>query len=154
MNPNQNRKIKEKITPKSWNETKTNDSWGIFKIMSEFVEGYEKLINIWSSVSIFRSTRTKPDHKYCKLAEEIGFQLTQNGYGVINVGRPGIMQAGNKGAHRGKGTSVSLNIELPFEQNYNPLINKGMSLDFETISEEAFDHLNKFYEKFSLKPNF
>lgn len=237
MTPNEDRKIRERFAPKTWNETKTNDSWAIFKIMSEFVEGYERLSRIGPSVSIFGSARTKPDHKHYILAEEIGYKLTQNGYGVITGGGPGIMEAGNKGAHRGKGTSVGLNIELPFEQNDNPYINRGMSLDFdyffvrkvmfvkysqgfivmpggfgtldelfeaitliqtkkigrfpiilvdsnfwcgiidwikkvlleenETISEEdlklfrivdtadeAIEHLNKFYAKFSLKPNF
>ena len=91
------RKIKEKYKPKTWNEIKTNDSWAIFKIMAEFVEGYEKLSKIGPSVSIFGSARTKPEDPYYILAEEIAFKLTQNGYGVITGGGPGIMEAGNKG---------------------------------------------------------
>jgi len=237
MTPNEDRKIRQEFTPKTWNEIKTNDSWAIFKIMSEFVDGYERLSKIGPSVSIFGSARTKPDDKNYILAEEIGYKLTQNGYGVITGGGPGIMEAGNKGAHRGNGTSVGLNIELPFEQHDNPYTSPGMSLDFdyffvrkvmfvkysqgfivmpggfgtldelfeaitliqtkkigrfpiilvntnfwsgimdwikkilleenETISEEdlklfrivdtadeAIDHLNKFYDKYSLKPNF
>jgi len=128
---NADRKIKEKLKQKTWNEIKTNDSWAIFKIMSEFVDGYERLSRIGPCVSIFGSARTKPDHKYYKLAEEIAFDLTQHGYGVITGGGPGIMEAGNKGAHRGKGVSVGLNIELPFEQHDNPFIDRGKSLDFD-----------------------
>ena len=125
------RKIKEKYKPKTWNEIKTNDSWAIFKIMAEFVDGYEKLSKIGPSVSIFGSARTKPEDPYYILAEEIAFKLTQNGYGVITGGGPGIMEAGNKGARRGKGTSVGLNIELPFEQHDNPWIDNDKNLEFD-----------------------
>jgi len=128
---NDDRKIKEKFQPKTWNEIKTNDSWAIFKIMAEFVEGYEKLSKIGPSVSIFGSARTKPEDPYYKLAEEIAYELTQNGYGVITGGGPGIMEAGNKGASRGKGTSIGLNIELPFEQHYNPWIASDKNLEFD-----------------------
>ena len=130
MTPNEDRKIKEKFKQKTWNEIKTNDSWAIFKIMAEFVEGYERLSKIGPCVSIFGSARTKPDHESYKLAESIAFELTQSGYGVVTGGGPGIMEAGNKGAHRGKGTSVGLNIELPFEQHDNPYIDSDKSLDF------------------------
>ncbi len=131
MLPNEDRKIREKLQQKTWNEVKTNDSWAIFKIMAEFVEGYEKLSKIGPCVSIFGSARTQPDHKYYKLATEVAFKLTQNGYGVITGGGPGIMEAGNKGAFEGKGTSVGLNIELPFEQHDNPWIDRDKSLDFD-----------------------
>ncbi|NRA92313.1 MAG: TIGR00730 family Rossman fold protein [Psychroserpens sp.] len=116
---------------KGWNEIKTNDSWAIFKIMGEFVNGYEKLSKIGPCVSIFGSARTKPDHKYYKLAEEVASKIVQNGYGVITGGGPGIMEAGNKGAHIAGGTSVGLNIELPFEQHDNPYIDSDKSLDFD-----------------------
>lgn len=128
---NEERKIKEKLGQKTWNEIKTNDSWAIFKIMAEFVDGYEKLSKIGPSVSIFGSARTKPDHPYYILAEEIAYKLTQNGYGVITGGGPGIMEAGNKGARRGKGSSVGLNIELPFEQHDNPWIDSDKNLEFD-----------------------
>jgi uncharacterized protein (TIGR00730 family) len=128
---NEDRKIREKLKQKTWNEIKTNDSWAIFKVMSEFVEGYEKLSKIGPCVSIFGSARTKPDDPYYKLAEEVAFKLTQNGYGVITGGGPGIMEAGNKGAFRGKGTSVGLNIELPFEQHDNPWIDRDKNLEFD-----------------------
>jgi len=131
MTPNDDRKIREKLQQKTWNEIKTNDSWAIFKIMAEFVQGYETLSKIGPCVSIFGSARTKPDSKYYQLAEEVAYKLTQNGYGVITGGGPGIMEAGNKGAHRGKGVSVGLNIELPFEQHDNPWIDSGKSLDFD-----------------------
>lgn len=116
---------------KAWNEIKTNDSWAIFKIMGEFVNGYEKLSQIGPCVSIFGSARTKSDQKYYKLAERIAKKIVDNGYGVITGGGPGIMEAGNKGAHLGGGTSVGLNIELPFEQHDNPYIDNDKSLDFD-----------------------
>tara|TARA_R110001583_G_scaffold15052_4_gene62385 strand:+ start:9879 stop:10589 length:711 start_codon:yes stop_codon:yes gene_type:complete len=131
MTPNEDRKIREKFKQKTWNEIRTNDSWAIFKIMAEFVEGFERLGKIGPCVSVFGSARTKPDHKYYKLAENIAFELTQNGYGVVTGGGPGIMEAGNKGANRGHGTSVGLNIELPFEQHDNPYIDSDKSLDFD-----------------------
>lgn len=128
---NQDRKIREKLKQKTWNEIKTNDSWAIFKIMAEFVDGYEKLSKIGPCVSIFGSARTKPEHKYYKLAEEVALKLTQSGYGVITGGGPGIMEAGNKGAAAGNGISVGLNIELPFEQHFNPWIDKDKNLEFD-----------------------
>ena len=123
--------MREEQHHKGWNEIKTNDSWAIFKIMGEFVNGYEKLSKIGPCVSIFGSARTKPDHKYYKLAEEMATKIVNHGYGVITGGGPGIMEAGNKGAHSAGGTSVGLNIELPFEQNNNPYIDSDKSLDFD-----------------------
>lgn len=131
MNKKIESKIKRAFKDKSWNEIKTADSWQIFKVMSEFVEGFEKMGKIGPCVSIFGSARTKPDHKYYILAEEIAFQLTQKGYGVITGGGPGIMEAGNKGAQRGKGKSVGLNIGLPFEQQSNPFIDYDKLIDFD-----------------------
>ena len=131
MTPNEDRQIREKFKQKTWNEIKTNDSWAIFKIMAEFVEGFERLSKIGPCVSIFGSARTKPDEKYYMLAESIAFELTQHGYGVVTGGGPGIMEAGNRGANRGKGISVGLNIELPFEQHDNPYIDSDKSLDFD-----------------------
>jgi hypothetical protein len=114
-----------------WNEIKTNDSWAIFKIMGEFVNGYEKLSQIGPCVSIFGSARTKPGQKYYKLTEEVAKKIVEAGYGIITGGGPGLMEAGNKGAHLGGGTSVGLNIELPFEQHDNPYIDSDKSLDFD-----------------------
>ncbi|WNH10439.1 TIGR00730 family Rossman fold protein [Thalassobellus suaedae] len=117
--------------PKGWNEIKTNDSWAIFKIMGEFVNGFERMSKIGPCISIFGSARTKPENKYYKLAESIAKNIVESGYGVITGGGPGIMEAGNKGAHLGGGTSVGLNIDLPFEQHDNPYIDSDKSLDFD-----------------------
>ena len=123
--------MKKERNPKNWNEVKTNDSWAIFKIMGEFVNGYEKLSKIGPCVSIFGSARTKPDDKNYQLAENIAKNLSDNGYGVITGGGPGIMEAANKGAYNAGGTSVGLNIELPFEQHDNPYIDNDKSIDFD-----------------------
>ena len=127
----EDKRIRDKFKQKTWNEIKTNDSWAIFKVMSEFVEGYERLSKIGPCVTIFGSARTNPEHPNYLMAEEIAFQLTQHGFGVITGGGPGIMEAGNKGAHRGKGVSVGLNIELPFEQHFNPYIDRDKNLEFD-----------------------
>ncbi|MFP5471326.1 MAG: TIGR00730 family Rossman fold protein [Bacteroidia bacterium] len=124
-------KIREAFQNKDWNEIKSNDSWAVFKIMSEFVEGYERLGKIGPCVSIFGSARTKPDNKYYKLAEEVAHLITQNGYGIITGGGPGIMEAGNRGARRGKGVSVGLNIDLPFEQFNNEFIDPDKLINFD-----------------------
>lgn len=118
-------------TRKDWTDIKTNDSWAIFKIMSEFVEGYERMSKIGPCISIFGSARTKPENKYYKLGVEVALKLTQAGYGIITGGGPGIMEAGNKGAQEGKGRSVGLNIDLPFEQNHNPYIDQEHNLEFD-----------------------
>lgn len=131
MNKKTEKQIKRAFKKKSWNEIKSADSWQIFKVMSEFVEGFEKMAKIGPCVSIFGSARTKEDNDYFILAEEIAFQLTQKGYGVITGGGPGIMEAGNKGAQRGGGKSVGLNIDLPFEQSANPYIDNDKLIDFD-----------------------
>lgn len=124
-------KILDAFKRKTWNETKTSDSWGIFKVMSEFVQGYDTLGKIGPCVSVFGSARTPETSPYYKLAQEIANQLAQKGYGVITGGGPGIMEAGNRGAKQGKGSSVGLNIELPFEQNHNPYIDKDKNMNYE-----------------------
>ncbi|WP_298420709.1 TIGR00730 family Rossman fold protein [uncultured Kordia sp.] len=116
---------------KGWNEIKTNDSWALFKIMGEFVNGFEKMSQIGPCVSIFGSARTKPEDKYYKLAQDIAHKIVDHGYGVITGGGPGIMEAGNKGAHLGGGTSVGLNIVLPFEQHDNPYIDSDKNINFD-----------------------
>lgn len=134
------RKIRRAFKTKTWNDIKTEDSWSIFKVMSEMVEGFEKMKKIGPCVSIFGSARTKADDKYFKLAEEIAYKLSINGYGVITGGGPGIMEAGNKGAQAGGGRSVGLNIELPFEQNGNPFIDpdKLVSFDYFFVRKVMF----------------
>ena len=123
--------IRKSFSEKSWNDVKTHDSWSVFKIMAEFVEGMEKLSRVNPCVAIFGSARTKPEDKYYKLAEEIAYRITKIGFGVITGGGPGIMEAGNKGARRGGGTSVGLNINLPFEQHVNPYIDLDKNIDFD-----------------------
>lgn len=116
---------------KDWNDIKINDSWAIFKIMSEFVEGYERMSKIGPCISIFGSARTKPDNKYYQIAVDISKKLAEAGYGVITGGGPGIMEAANKGAQLGAGKSVGLNIDLPFEQNHNPYIDPEHNIEFD-----------------------
>lgn len=123
-------RIRKAFASKEAREVMASDSWKIFKIMSEFVNGFERMQQIGPCVSIFGSARTKPENKYYILAEEIAFKLTQEGYGVITGGGPGIMEAANKGAKRGKGNSVGLNINLPFEQKPNDFIDRDKSIDF------------------------
>lgn len=116
---------------KTWNEIKTKDSWQIFKIMSEFVNGFEKMSRIGPCVTIFGSARTEPENKYYKLATRIGKTLSEHGYGIITGGGPGIMEAGNKGAQQGAAPSVGLNIDLPFEATSNPYIDGDKNLEFD-----------------------
>ena len=116
---------------KGWNEIKTNDSWAIFKIMGEFVNGFEKMSAIGPCVTIFGSARTREDDKYYELTINIAKRVAEAGYGIITGGGPGIMEAGNRGAHLAGGTSVGLNIDLPFEQHDNPYIDEDKSLDFD-----------------------
>lgn len=116
---------------KEWNEIKTNDSWAIFKIMGEFVYGYERLSLIGPCVSIFGSARLREGQPFYELAVKVAQRIAEAGYGIITGGGPGIMEAGNKGAHLAGGTSVGLNIDLPFEQHDNPFIDEDKSLDFD-----------------------
>jgi len=123
--------VKDALTPKNWNEIKTHDSWTVFKVMSEMVDGFEKLARIGPCVSIFGSARTKEQHANYRLAEEIAYLLTKKGFGIITGGGPGIMEAANKGAHFAGGKSVGLNIELPREQKANPFIDNDKLLNFD-----------------------
>tara|TARA_B100000787_G_scaffold32864_1_gene22478 strand:+ start:642 stop:1328 length:687 start_codon:yes stop_codon:yes gene_type:complete len=117
---------------KTWSQIKSEDSWALFKIMSEFVHGYESLSRIGPCVSIFGSARTAhTETRYLQAAEDIAKGLTSKGYGVITGGGPGIMEAANKGAQKGGGPSVGLNIDLPFEQSCNPYIDADKTLNFD-----------------------
>ena len=116
---------------KNWNEIKSNDSWSIFKIMSEFVDAYDKMSKIGPCISVFGSARTKEENKYYKQGVEVSKKLAEAGYGIISGGGPGIMEAANKGAQKGNGESVGLNIELPFEQHFNPYIDPEHNLEFD-----------------------
>jgi uncharacterized protein (TIGR00730 family) len=124
-------KIRKAFKDKDWSEIKSSDSWVIFKVMSEFVEGFEKLAKIGPCVTIFGSARVKAGHPYYKMAEDTAYHLVHHGYGVITGGGPGIMEAGNKGAHRAGGKSVGLNIFLPFEQKGNPYIDADKLITFD-----------------------
>jgi len=131
LNEKEEEQIMDAFKQKDWQEIKINDSWQIFKVMLEFVDGFEKLTKIGPCVTIFGSARTPSDHKYYELAQDIAYKLTKAGFGVITGGGPGIMEAGNRGAHIGQGRSVGLNIELPFEQHANDFIDKDKSLSFD-----------------------
>ena len=131
INLSEEERIREAITQKDWNVIKTHDSWSVFKIMAELVEGYEKMARIGPCVTMFGSARALPGNKYYKIAEEIAYLLTKKGFGVISGGGPGIMEAANKGAHFGGGKSVGLNIRLPFEQSSNPFIDPDKLITFD-----------------------
>lgn len=115
---------------KQWNEIKTHDAWGIFKVLGEFVQGYETLSGVGPCVSIFGSARIKPDSKYYDLTVEIAQKIVQMGFGIITGGGPGIMEAGNKGASVEKGASVGINIDLPFEQSSNQYVDHDKNIKF------------------------
>ena len=125
------KKIRKAFKDKDWSEIKSSDSWVIFKVMSEFVEGFEKLAKIGPCVTIFGSARTKPNHPYYLTAQEIASGLVREGYGVITGGGPGIMEAGNKGAKLAGGRSVGLNIFLPHEQKGNIYIDTDKIINFD-----------------------
>lgn len=124
-------KIRSAFENKNWQEIKVTDSWQIFKIMAEFVDGFEKLAKIGPCVSIFGSARTSDESNYYQLAEDCARILTERGYGVISGGGPGIMEAANKGAYEAGGKSVGLNIELPFEQFHNKYIDRDKMMEFD-----------------------
>lgn len=119
------------IKLRDWTETRAHSSWQIFKIMAEFVQGFEAMAKIGPCISIFGSARTQTGHQYYDLAVEISRRMAEEGFGIITGGGPGIMEAGNKGAHMAGGRSVGLNIELPFEQNANPFIERSSNLNFD-----------------------
>ena len=116
---------------KKWSEIKSNDSWALFKIMSEFVEGYETLSAIGPCISIFGSARTQEGDSNYQLTIAIAEAIAESGYGIISGGGPGIMEAANRGAQKVGGTSVGLNIELPFEQQSNPYIDQDKLINFQ-----------------------
>jgi len=131
MAENKEELIKLAFEKTSLSATERSSSWKIFKMMAEFVQGFEHLEKIGPCVSIFGSARTKPGSKYYEMATEIAGKLTKKGYGIITGGGPGIMEAGNKGAFEAGGTSAGLNIELEFEQHSNPYIDPDKSIDFD-----------------------
>jgi uncharacterized protein (TIGR00730 family) len=124
------KRIERAFKLKKWDQIKSSDSWNIFKIMAEFVDGYETLARIGPCVSIFGSARTQPGHPNYEMAREVASKLSVQGLGVITGGGPGIMEAANLGAQEGHGKSVGLNINLPFEQESNPYIDPDKLINF------------------------
>ena len=123
-------KKKKPYREKNWTQINASNSWGVFRIMSEFVTSYEMMNRIGPCISIFGSARTQPDNKYYQLTVDLAEKLAEEGYGVITGGGPGIMEAGNKGAFNKGGRSVGLNIELPHEQYNNPYIDADKVINF------------------------
>lgn len=121
--------MKELKQGRQWTKIKGENSWTMFKVIAEFVDGFETMNSIGPCISIFGSARTKPDQKYYKLTVDIAKRLTDEGYGVISGGGPGIMEAANKGAYENNGLSVGLNIDLPFEQSHNAYIDSDKNLN-------------------------
>jgi hypothetical protein len=119
-------------------ELTIKDSWRMFRILAEFVDGFETLSQIHPAVSIFGSARSKPADRYYQLAEEIARLLVQNGFNVISGGGPGIMEAANKGAAEAGGRSAGLNIELPYEQKPNPYANIHLNFRYFFIRKVMF----------------
>lgn len=122
--------VDQKKEARKWSSIKGENAWTMFKVLSEMVEGFERMDEIGPCISIFGSARTKPDHKYYKLAVDIAKKLVEEGFGIITGGGPGIMEAGNKGAALNSGSSVGLNIDLPFEQNNNMYIDRDKNLNY------------------------
>ncbi len=131
MNNDEIARMRKKFKPKTWAQVKANDSWSVFKIMAEVVDGYETLSKIGPCVAIFGSARTKVGEEHYHTAEEVAYLLTKKGFGIITGGGPGIMEAANKGAHIAGGKSVGLNINLPFEQQANSFIDPDKLIQFD-----------------------
>ncbi len=132
--------IRKSFQPKTWNDIKTHDSWSVFKIMAEFVNGMEKMSEIGPCVAIFGSARSKPGDKYYELAKEIAAKITKIGFGVLTGGGPGIMEAANRGAQESGGVSAGIDIQLPFETKCNDFIDrdKNVSCDYFFVRKTLF----------------
>jgi hypothetical protein len=120
------------------NEITIQDSWRMFRIMAEFVDGFEALAKYHSAVSIFGSTRIRPGDEVYQKAEQIGKLLAENGFAVITGGGPGVMEAANKGAFSAGGKSIGLNIELPLEQKPNPYTNITLNFRYFFVRKVMF----------------
>jgi uncharacterized protein (TIGR00730 family) len=116
----------------------TEDPWRMFRIMSEFVEGFEVLASMGNAVSIFGSARLPPEHKYYKLTEEVAYLLAKEGYAIVTGGGPGLMEAGNRGARRAQGQSIGLNIHIPMEQKANPYVDTLVDFRYFFIRKVMF----------------
>ncbi len=139
------------LKERDWTETKAHSSWQIFKIMAEFVDGFESLAKMGPCISIFGSARTKPGSKYYELAHDIAKRLADEGFGIITGGGPGVMEAANRGAQEVKGKSVGVNISLPHEQNPNQYIDhdKNMHFDYFFVRKVMF---TKYSQGFVMMP--
>jgi hypothetical protein len=116
----------------------SEDPWRMFRIISEFVEGFEDLSDVGKAVSIFGSARFGPGHKYYRVTEEIAYLLAKEGFAIITGGGPGLMEAANRGARRAKGYSIGLNIYLPMEQKPNPYIDELISFKYFFVRKVMF----------------
>lgn len=114
-----------------WQEARVKDTWRVFRIMGEFVEGFERMYEVGPGVSVFGSARTKPGMPYYEMGVEVAKELVRKGFAVITGGGPGIMEAANKGAQDAEGASVGLNIVLPFEQSANPYVDHDKIINFD-----------------------
>ncbi|WP_094545695.1 TIGR00730 family Rossman fold protein [Rubricoccus marinus] len=124
----------KEMTPEemmAWQQMRVKETWQVFRVMSEFVEGYERMGQCGPSVSVFGSARTPPDHPYYEMGVTVGRKLSERGYAVITGGGPGIMQAANQGAQEAGGVSIGLNIVLPHEQSANPYVDATGLLNFD-----------------------
>jgi uncharacterized protein (TIGR00730 family) len=120
----------ERVVSDHYDNGYDKDLWSVFKIMGEFVEGYDKMLKVGPAVSLFGSARLQPDSPYYQNAVEVARKITELGFGVITGGGPGIMEAGNKGAQEGKGRSIGLCINLPFEEKANPYVDYKYTIVF------------------------
>ena len=125
-----NDRSQNRMVPEQFEQERDTDLWSIFKIMGEFVDGYDKLFKIGPCVSIFGSARTEPGDRYYEMAAETAREMTKKGFGVITGGGPGIMEAANKGAREQKAKSVGLGIDLPFEQGVNEFVDPDYTIMF------------------------
>ncbi|MCX7927337.1 MAG: TIGR00730 family Rossman fold protein [Candidatus Omnitrophica bacterium] len=119
-------------------EFDTEEPWRIFRIMAEFVDGFETLADVKKGVSIFGSSRLPPTHPYYKLAEEVAYLLAKQGYTIITGSGPSLMEAANKGAKRAKGRSIGLNIQLPLQQHPNPYVDTLLDFRYFFIRKVMF----------------
>lgn len=120
----------ERVVSDHYDNGYDKDLWSVFKIMGEFVEGYDKMLQVGPAVSLFGSARLKPESPYYQNAVEVARKITELGFGIITGGGPGIMEAGNKGAQEGKGRSIGLCINLPFEEKANPYVDYKYTIVF------------------------